>query len=103
MAALGVASPDLEPAATAHIAQIIAMIEDLAASGHAYAADSHVLFSVASFPGYGKPQPRDPEDMLAGARLAVAPYKLDPGDLVLLKPSPPDLHGSAAPWVRRHP
>src|SRR3546814_16007 len=98
MAALGVAPPDLEPAATAHIAQIIAMIEDLVASGHAYAADSHVLFSVASFTGYGKLSRRDPEEMLAGARVEVAPYKRDPGDFVLWKPPTPELPGWESPW-----
>src|SRR5690606_6896912 len=59
MAALGVAPPDLEPEATAHIAQIVEMIERLVASGHAYAAEGHVLFSVASFAGYGKLSRRD--------------------------------------------
>src|SRR3546814_153517 len=68
MAALGVASPDLEPAATAHIAQIIAMIQDLAETGHAYAADSHVLFSGPSFPASGKPPRRQPQELLAGER-----------------------------------
>src|SRR5512141_1781100 len=65
MATLGVAPPDVEPEATRHIPQIIAMIEDLVASGHAYAADDHVLFSVGSVPGYGKLSRRDPDDMLA--------------------------------------
>ncbi len=103
MAALGVAPPDIEPEATAHIAQIIAMIERLVASGHAYAAEGHVLFSVASFTGYGKLSRRDPEDMLAGARVEVAPYKRDPGDFVLWKPSPPELPGWDAPWGRGRP
>jgi cysteinyl-tRNA synthetase len=98
MAALGVAPPDIEPEATRHIAQIIAMIEALVASGNAYAADGHVLFSVASFPGYGKLSRRDPEEMLAGARVEVAPYKRDPGDFVLWKPSTPDLPGWESPW-----
>ena len=103
MAALGVAPPDVEPAATAHIAQIIAMIEGLVASGHAYAADGHVLFSVASFQGYGKLSRRDPEEMLAGARVEVAPYKRDPGDFVLWKPSTPELPGWDSPWGRGRP
>jgi cysteinyl-tRNA synthetase len=98
MAALGVAPPDIEPEATRHIAQIVAMIEALVASGNAYAADGHVLFSVASFPGYGKLSRRDPEEMLAGARVEVAPYKRDPGDFVLWKPSTPDLPGWESPW-----
>jgi len=103
MAALGVAPPDIEPEATAHIAQIVAMIEGLVASDHAYAAEGHVLFSVASFPGYGKLSRRDPEEMLAGARVDVAPYKRDPGDFVLWKPSTPELPGWDSPWGRGRP
>jgi cysteinyl-tRNA synthetase len=103
MAALGVAPPDLEPAATAHIPQIVAMIERLIAGGHAYAAEGHVLFSVASFAGYGKLSRRDTDDMLAGARVEVAPYKRDPGDFVLWKPSTDDLPGWDSPWGRGRP
>ncbi len=98
MAQLGVAPPDVEPHATAHIPQIIAMIEQLIASGHAYAADGHVLFSVPSFADYGKLSRRPPEEMLAGARVEVAPYKRDAGDFVLWKPSTPDLPGWPSPW-----
>ena len=103
MAALGVAPPDIEPEATHHVAQILAMVEALVASGNAYAADGHVLFSVASFPGYGKLSRRDPEEMLAGARVEVAPYKRDPGDFVLWKPSTPELPGWDSPWGRGRP
>jgi cysteinyl-tRNA synthetase len=103
MAALGVAPPDLEPEATAHIPQIIAMIERLIASGHAYAAEGHVLFSVGSFDGYGKLSGRDPDEMLAGARVEVAPYKRDAGDFVLWKPSTDDLPGWDSPWGRGRP
>jgi cysteinyl-tRNA synthetase len=103
MAALGVAPPDLEPEATAHITHIVAMIERLVAQGHAYAAEGHVLFSVSSFDGYGKLSRRDPEDMLAGARVEVAPYKRDPGDFVLWKPSTGDLPGWDSPWGRGRP
>ncbi|KTF40054.1 cysteine--tRNA ligase [Xanthomonas translucens] len=103
MAALGVAPPDLEPEATAHIPQIVAMIERLVGSGHAYAAEGHVLFAVASFAGYGKLSRRDPEEMLAGARVEVAPYKRDPGDFVLWKPSSDDLPGWDSPWGRGRP
>ena len=103
MAALGVVPPDLEPEATAHIPQIIAMIERLIASGHAYAADGHVLFSVGSFEGYGKLSRRDPDEMLAGARVEVAPYKRDAGDFVLWKPSTDDLPGWDSPWGRGRP
>ena len=106
MAALGVEgdfAPDIEPTATGHIAQMIAMIERLVADGHAYAAEGHVLFSVASFPAYGKLSGRDPEEMLAGARVEVAPYKRDPGDFVLWKPSSDDLPGWDSPWGRGRP
>jgi cysteinyl-tRNA synthetase len=103
MAALGVAPPDLEPAATAHIPQIVAMIERLIAAGHAYEAEGHVLFSVGSFDAYGKLSGRDPEEMLAGARVEVAPYKRDPGDFVLWKPSTGDLPGWDSPWGRGRP
>ncbi|WP_434031112.1 cysteine--tRNA ligase [[Pseudomonas] boreopolis] len=103
MAALGVAPPDIEPEATAHIPQIVAMIEGLIEREHAYAAEGHVLFSVASFDGYGKLSRRDPEEMLAGARVEVAPYKKDPGDFVLWKPSSDDLPGWDSPWGRGRP
>ena len=98
MASLGVSPPDVEPHATAHIAQIIAMIERLIGGGHAYAADGHVLFSVASFADYGKLSRRPMDEMLAGARVEVAPYKRDAGDFVLWKPSTPDLPGWDSPW-----
>ncbi|HVI26921.1 MAG TPA: cysteine--tRNA ligase [Xanthomonadaceae bacterium] len=103
MAALGVAPQPLQPKATEHIPQIIAMIERLIASGHAYEAEGHVLFAVASFPEYGKLSRRDPEEMLAGARVEVAPYKRDPGDFVLWKPSTADLPGWESPWGRGRP
>jgi cysteinyl-tRNA synthetase len=111
MAALGVAPPDIEPEATGHIGQIITMIEQLIASGHAYVAEGHVLFAVASYEDYGKLSRRNTEDMLAGARVDVAPYKRDPGDFVLWKPSP-DAPGSGpgqalpgweSPWGRGRP
>ena len=98
MAGLGIAPPDVSPHATAHIPHIIAMIERLIASGHAYAAQGHVLFSVSSYPDYGQLSRRDPDEMLAGARVDVAPYKREPGDFVLWKPSTPDLPGWESPW-----
>ncbi|MDE2408670.1 MAG: cysteine--tRNA ligase, partial [Xanthomonadaceae bacterium] len=106
MAALGVAgefAPDIEPAATEHMPQMIAMIERLIADGHAYAAEGHVLFAVGSFEGYGKLSRRDTEEMLAGARVDVAPYKRDAGDFVLWKPSTDDLPGWESPWGRGRP
>ena len=98
MAALGVAPPDIEPEATAHIGEIIAMIERLIEAGHAYAAEGHALFAVDSYPDYGKLSRRDTEQMLAGARVDVAPYQRTPGDFVLWKPSTPDLPGWDSPW-----
>ena len=103
MKGLGLLAPDVVPYATAHIAQIVAMCERLIASGHAYAAEGHVLFSVASFAGYGKLSRRDPEEMLAGARVDVAPYKRDSGDFVLWKPSDETLPGWPSPWGRGRP
>ena len=106
MAALGVAgafAPDIEPEATRHIDRIIAMIERLIADGHAYAAEGHVLFAVSSFDGYGRLSRRDPDEMLAGARVEVAPYKRDAGDFVLWKPSTDDLPGWDSPWGRGRP
>ncbi len=101
MAALGVSgdfAPDIEPSATAHIPQMIAMIQRLIDEGHAYAAEGHVLFAVDTFAGYGKLSRRDPEDMIAGARVEVAPYKRNPGDFVLWKPSTEGLPGWESPW-----
>jgi cysteinyl-tRNA synthetase len=103
MAALGVRAPDLEPTATGHIGQIVAMIERLIDSGHAYEAANHVLFSIGSYADYGKLSRRDIDDMRAGARVEVAPYKRDPGDFVLWKPSTGDLPGWDSPWGRGRP
>jgi len=103
MAALGVLPPDQEPRATAHIGQMISIIERLIAGGHAYAAEGHVLFAVGSFPGYGALSGRNPEELVAGARVEVAPYKQDAGDFVLWKPSDPDLPGWDSPWGRGRP
>ena len=103
MAALGVAPPDIEPAATAHIPQMIRMIEALIAQGHAYAAEGHALFAVDSYAKYGELSRRSTDEMLAGARVEVAPYKRAPGDFVLWKPSTPDLPGWDSPWGRGRP
>ena len=103
MAALGVAPPDIEPEATAHIGEIIAMIERLIEAGHAYVAEGHVLFAVGSFDGYGKLSRRELEDRLAGARVDVAPYKREPGDFVLWKPSTGGLPGWDSPWGHGRP
>ena len=103
MAALGNVPPDVEPRATESIAEMIALIERLIAGGHAYAAEGHALFRVASFPSYGALSGRDPDELLAGARVEVATYKESPGDFVLWKPSPPELPGWASPWGRGRP
>ncbi|MGV6846761.1 MAG: cysteine--tRNA ligase [Marinibacterium sp.] len=103
MDALGALRPDHMPRATAYIGRMIAMIADLIARGHAYEADGHVLFSVASFPDYGALSGRSVDDMIAGARVEVAPYKRDPMDFVLWKPSSDDLPGWDSPWGRGRP
>ncbi|MCS6855710.1 MAG: cysteine--tRNA ligase [Elioraea sp.] len=103
MAALGALPPDVEPRATETIAEMIALIERLIASGHAYEAEGHVLFHVPSFPRYGALSNRSPEEMEAGARVEVAPYKRSPYDFVLWKPSTADQPGWASPWGRGRP
>ncbi|HOZ06626.1 MAG TPA: cysteine--tRNA ligase, partial [Arenimonas sp.] len=103
MLKLGVTPQDIEPHATDHIPHIIAMIEKLIASEHAYAAEGHVLFSVASYADYGKLSRRPMDEMIAGARVDVAPYKRDAGDFVLWKPSTPELPGWDSPWGRGRP
>jgi cysteinyl-tRNA synthetase len=103
MAALGALPPDQEPRATGHIAEMIMIIQRLIESGHAYAAEGHVLFAVGSDPDYGKLSGRSPDELLAGARIDVAPYKRDAGDFVLWKPSSDDLPGWDSPWGRGRP
>ncbi|MFC4351215.1 cysteine--tRNA ligase [Fodinicurvata halophila] len=103
MGALGALIPTIEPRATAHIAQMIAMISDLIDKGHAYVAEGHVLFSVPSMQDYGQLSRRTREDLVAGARVEVAPYKRDPADFVLWKPSSDDQPGWDSPWGRGRP
>lgn len=103
MAALGVASPDLEPRVTDHIPEIIALIKRLVDRGHAYVEQEHVLFHVPSYPAYGHLSGRSPKDMLAGARVEVAPYKRSPLDFVLWKPSTSEMPGWSSPWGRGRP
>ena len=100
---LGVESPDVEPRVTNHLPQIIALIERLIATDHAYEAEGHVLFAVPSFADYGRLSGRDREDMIAGARVEVAPFKRDPGDFVLWKPSDKNTVGWPSPWGRGRP
>ena len=103
MGALGVNPPTIAPHATQEIGPMVAMISELIAKGHAYEAEGHVLFSVASDPTYGELSRRDREAMIAGARVEVAPYKRDPADFVLWKPSEPDVVGWDSPWGRGRP
>lgn len=98
VAALGALPPDHEPRATEFIDDMIAMIQTLIKGGFAYAAEGHVLFSVAAMPAYGALSGRSMEDMIAGARVEVAPYKRDPADFVLWKPSSEDQPGWDNPF-----
>ena len=103
MAAVGALEPDHMPRATAYIPQMVAMIEDLIAKEHAYAAEGHVLFSVESYKAYGALSGRSIDDMIAGARVEVAPYKRNPMDFVLWKPSDDATPGWDSPWGRGRP
>ncbi len=103
MDALGALRPDVEPRATAYIGAMIGMIEGLIAKGYAYSVDGHVLFDVRSYPDYGRLSGRSVDDMIAGARVEVAPYKRDPMDFVLWKPSDENLPGWDSPWGRGRP
>ncbi|MCK0094682.1 cysteine--tRNA ligase [Yoonia sp. F2084L] len=96
--AVGLQRPTHEPRATAHIPQMIAMIADLIAKDHAYAAEGHVLFAVDSYADYGALSGRSIDDMIAGARVEVAPYKRNPMDFVLWKPSGDGVPGWDSPW-----
>lgn len=103
MGALGVLPPDIEPRATQHIEQMIEMISALIEKGFAYEADGHVLFDVETNPEYGQLSKRDIREMIAGARVEVAPYKKAAHDFVLWKPSTPELPGWNSPWGRGRP
>ena len=103
MDAVGALEPTQAPRATQYIAQMIAMIEDLIAKGHAYDAEGHALFRVRSYKEYGALSGRSVDDMIAGARVEIAPYKEDPMDFVLWKPSSDDQPGWDSPWGRGRP
>ena len=103
MLALGSLLPDVEPLATEHIAQMLSMIENLIKKGHAYAVEQHVLFDVGSMADYGKLSGHSPEELIVGARVEVAPYKKNPTDFVLWKPSTPEQPGWESPWGRGRP
>nr|WP_319948737.1 cysteine--tRNA ligase [uncultured Shimia sp.] len=103
MGALGAMEPNDMPRATQYIPQMVAMCQDLIDKGHAYAAEGHVLFSVESYKKYGALSGRSVDDMIAGARVEVAPYKRNPMDFVLWKPSTDELPGWDSPWGRGRP
>ena len=103
IAALGALPPDAEPRATAYVPEMIALIEALIAAGNAYEAEGHVLFHVPSAPRYGALSGRNRDEMIAGARVEVAPYKRDAADFVLWKPSDATLPGWESPWGRGRP
>ena len=103
MQRLGALPPDAEPRATEYVGEMIAMIERLVARGHAYAADGHVLFNVPSMEDYGRLSRRSRDELVAGARVEVAPYKKDPADFVLWKPSTDAQPGWQSPWGRGRP
>jgi len=98
MAALNALPPDVEPRATAHIPEMIALIDKLIAGNYAYPAEGHVLFSVSSMADYGKLSRHSRAELIDGARVEVAPYKKDPADFVLWKPSAADQPGWDSPW-----
>ncbi|HJP34833.1 MAG TPA: class I tRNA ligase family protein, partial [Gammaproteobacteria bacterium] len=100
MRALGVLPPVIEPRATHHIDAIISMIERLIEAGFAYVAEGHALFHVPAYERYGELSGRAREDMIAGARVEVAPFKRDPADFVLWKPSDENAPGWDSPWGR---
>lgn len=103
MGALGNLEPNEMPRATDYIGAMIAMIETLIEKGHAYAAEGHALFAVDSYAEYGALSGRSLDDMIAGARVEVAPYKRNPMDFVLWKPSDPEIPGWDSPWGRGRP
>ncbi len=103
MGELGALEPNHMPRATRYITHMIEMIEGLIQKGHAYEAEGHVLFSVESYADYGKLSGRSVDDMIAGARVEVAPYKRNPMDFVMWKPSSDDLPGWESPWGRGRP
>ena len=98
MAALGNLEPTIEPRATDHIPQMISMIEKLIASGHAYEEQNHVCFNVPSMPDYGRLARLNRDELIAGARVDIAPYKKDAADFILWKPSDEDQPGWDSPW-----
>ncbi|QJE72823.1 cysteine--tRNA ligase [Aerophototrophica crusticola] len=100
---LGLLRPDIEPRATTHIPQMVAMIQALVDKGFAYAAEGHVLFHVPAMADYGRLSRRSQDELIAGARVEVAPYKQSPADFVLWKPAKPGEPGWDSPWGKGRP
>jgi len=103
MADMGSLAPDVEPKATEHLPQMISMMQSLIEKGHAYEAEGHVMFDVTSMSNYGRLSRHSRDELVAGARVEVAPYKKDPADFVLWKPSSDDQVGWGSPWGRGRP
>ena len=103
MAALGALEPDHEPRATQHIEGMKGLVKKLLESGHAYEVEGHVIFDITSMPNYGRLSRLNRDELVAGARVEIAPYKKDPADFVLWKPSPNDIPGWESPWGRGRP
>lgn len=103
MASLGVLPPNIEPKATEHLDEMIAMMESLIEKGNAYVAEGHVLFHTPSMPDYGRLSGHSSEELEAGSRVEVAPYKKAPTDFVMWKPSSDDQPGWESPWGRGRP
>jgi cysteinyl-tRNA synthetase len=103
VAALGTLEPDVEPRATEHIPEMLDLVATLIERGHAYEAEGHVLFDITSMAEYGRLSGHSRDELIAGARVEIAPYKKDPADFVLWKPSAPDQPGWDSPWGRGRP
>ena len=103
MSALGVNLPDIQPRATDHIKEMIELIKKLIDENKAYEKEGHVLFHVPSFDNYGILSKRNRDEQIAGSRVEVAPFKKDPADFILWKPSPTPLPGWDSPWGRGRP
>ncbi len=103
MASLGVLQPHHQPKATDHVDGMISMIKTLIEKGHAYEKEGHVLFNVPSYDGYGRLSGRNRDEQIMGARVEVAPYKKDPADFVLWKPSNENQPGWDSPWGNGRP
>jgi len=103
MRMMGALDPTIQPKATEHLPEMIKMMRKLIEDGHAYEAEGHVMFNVPSMENYGRLSRHSRDELVAGARVEVAPYKRDPADFVLWKPSSEDQPGWGSPWGRGRP